>query len=160
VFIDILGVVHLFMFFWTSAFLIGATEKLISGAVFDWNEKQGTAPRLADVNPIVASCRRVANAHIGSVALGALLIGLTSLPRLLLETVFELSRNVPLAQNLCCLCNLCFTRVLGMISKYNYVIVYLDGTGFWQSGKRVVELMKSPNEEVARMLQLGKTALL
>lgn len=51
-FVQALGFVHLFALFWNSAFLIGVSEFIISGAVCEWYLKQGKERKLDVASPV------------------------------------------------------------------------------------------------------------
>mmetsp|Transcript_25467 Transcript_25467/g.49918 ORF Transcript_25467/g.49918 Transcript_25467/m.49918 type:complete len:751 (+) Transcript_25467:65-2317(+) len=152
----------LFSFLWIYFYHIAAFQTTIAGAVAHWyfyrldpEHSAGTGIHSKGWffgRPLVYAYCRVVRYHMGSLALGSLILALVTLPRIILEYLDQQSKraseNNPVVQLAfrairCCLW--CFDQCLKWLTTYSYINIAVSGRPFCKAAhKSFVILAKYP----------------
>mmetsp|Transcript_24592 Transcript_24592/g.41222 ORF Transcript_24592/g.41222 Transcript_24592/m.41222 type:complete len:346 (-) Transcript_24592:796-1833(-) len=162
-------VYHLFGLLWTNQFILAIGMCTISGAVatfyFTRDKKEMSS------FPVVGAFMRTLRYHLGSLALGSLLVALVQLVRCILA---YLQRKAALAQNRVlvfffgCIgyCLACFERFLKFINRNAYIMIAMYGFSFCEGARSAMQLILKNILRVAAVdvvgdyiLFLGKLAI-
>ncbi|XP_041356726.1 choline transporter-like protein 1 [Gigantopelta aegis] len=148
---------HLIGLVWTSEFIIACQQLVVSGAVARWyftREKD-------QVNcPICGSIGHLVIYHLGTVALGSLVITIVKLPRWIL---MYLNKQLKGSENQCarfcmkcCICCLwCLERCLKYLNANAYTIVAVSGKNFCTSAKKAFTMLVTNVLRVAAINSIG-----
>ncbi|KAI8593682.1 plasma-membrane choline transporter-domain-containing protein [Geranomyces variabilis] len=151
-----------FGFLWVYNWIIAIGQTTIAGAIASWywcrpgpNGKK-SLPRF----PVLSSLGRVFRYHLGSLALGSLLIATVQLIRIL---IVEAQRRVNGTGNkcakytLCCLqcCFKCLESLLKMLTKNAYVEIAVYGYSFCTAARMAVQLIAA---NVVRLVVVHKVS--
>lgn len=130
---------HLFGLLWWIALLLGANEMIIAGGVATWyfsldNKLQGW--------PILRTVRRTLLYHLGSLALGSLLIAIVQFIRMMIEyiqTHLKKYNNDFVKFLMKCLAYLffCLERFLKFITRNAYIQIAIYGESFCTAARQV-----------------------
>ncbi|KAJ3149292.1 hypothetical protein HDU86_007015 [Geranomyces michiganensis] len=151
-----------FGFLWVYNWIIAIGQTTIAGAIASWywcrpgpsGKKQ--LPRF----PVLASLGRVFRYHLGSLAIGSLLIATVQLIRIV---IMEGQRRVQGTGNqcakytLCCLqcCFKCLESLLKMLTKNAYVEIAVYGYSFCTAARMAVQLIAA---NVVRLVVVHKVS--
>jgi len=124
-----------FALFWNHALGVAISQFIIASTVCLWYFKHGT--KKGGVSPIGRSLKRSV-LHMGSLAFGSFLIGLTQFIRFVLKYIANKVNSVPAGENAkarfivtCCSCVAgCFERALKFLTTHAYVQIAMTGEGF------------------------------
>ncbi|KAI9341913.1 plasma-membrane choline transporter-domain-containing protein [Obelidium mucronatum] len=142
--VNYLLVYHLFGFFWCYAFFQGFNQMTIAGsfATYYWTLDKSNMPK----HPVRSSMWRTARYHLGSIALGAMLIAIVQTLRCVMLFVKRLAKKsslkilVPLIN--CCQCYLAWLeKLVKWINKNGYIMVAITGDGFCKSCGHALALL-------------------
>ncbi|XP_069128157.1 choline transporter-like protein 1 isoform X1 [Argopecten irradians] len=129
---------HLIGLIWTSEFIIACQQLVISGAVATWyfarDKNTVSCPLCKSISLLIFH-------HLGSVALGAFVITMVKLPRMIL---MYLQKKLKGSENQCaqyclkcCICCLwCLEKCLKYLNQNAYTVVAIRGTNFCSSAKK------------------------
>ncbi|KAJ3320999.1 hypothetical protein HDV06_004658 [Boothiomyces sp. JEL0866] len=144
---------HIFGFLWTMFFLSGINQVTIAGAIATWywtmNKKK--MPRL----PVMRSFGRVLLYHLGSIALGSLLIAIVEFIRLVL---YEIQRRVKKTKNqfltYLVACLQCVMKIVSILVKFinknAYIYIAITGKAFFKSaGEATALIIKNALSSIA-----------
>jgi len=152
----------LFSFLWIYFYHIAAFQTTISGAVAHWyffrldpEHSAGTGIHSKGWffgQPLVYAYCRVVRYHMGSLALGSLLLALVTLPRIILEYLDQQSKRanennpvVLLAFRAIRCCLWCFDQCLKWLTTYSYINIAVSGRPFCKAAhKSFIILAKYP----------------
>ena len=135
---------HLFGLLWTFNWIIGIAEVTICGAVADWywtfhGKKQKPFA-------VVRSFGRTLRYHLGSVAFGALLLGIIQFIRIIMLYIQSQVRGkenklskIALSIVNCILA--CFERFIRFLTKNAYVMIGVYGYSFCTSARRAFKII-------------------
>ncbi|KYN03777.1 PREDICTED: CTL-like protein 1 [Cyphomyrmex costatus] len=130
--------VYLIGLIWTSEFIVGCQDMVISGSVAHWyfRDKNGSS------FPVCSSIGHLVCYHMGSVACGSLLITIFKLPRLILTYLyakFEKTKETsPCAQcglKFCICCFYCLEKFIRYMNHNAYTVVAIEGTHFCNAAR-------------------------
>ncbi|KAK6180571.1 hypothetical protein SNE40_012702 [Patella caerulea] len=130
-------------FLWIMEFIVGCERMLISGAVVRWYFTRNKD----DLNwPISKSYKTMIRYHLGSIALGSLLIALVQFVRLIVSFIDGRLRGKenPVAQVLlkmlsCCLW--CFEKFLKFLNANAYIEIAIHGYSFCKAAKSAMSVI-------------------
>nr|KAJ3422399.1 hypothetical protein HK105_008263 [Polyrhizophydium stewartii] len=135
---------HLFGCIWMFVFLSGINQITIAGAVASWywSLDKKTRQHL----PVLHSFGRVCRYHLGSVALGSLLIAIVELVRIILMFLQRRARqsgNRTFQAIVACLqcCAKCIELTMKFINKNAYIYIAIKGTAFFKSASAASSLL-------------------
>ena len=142
-----LGLVHLFGLLWTTQFIMGVGYVVLAASVghFYWYRgNSALMPRL----PVLRSIGFTFGYHLGSIALGSLILAIIQFIRLLLEYLDRRTKrlqdtNCLLRWCLCCVkcCMWYLEKVVQYINKNAYIVMGVKGTSYCTSAGRAVSLI-------------------
>ncbi|XP_064090066.1 choline transporter-like protein 1 isoform X2 [Macrobrachium nipponense] len=151
---------HLFAFFWVSQFVLHCQDLTIAGAVALWyfardKKKLGW--------PIATSMKRMYLYHLGSIAIGSLIIAIMKMIRFLLKK-FEkrLGGANPVCGFLlkCCQCCLwCFEKFLKYLSRNAYIEIAIYGYSFCKAAQKAFNVIVSNAFRIMAINYIGSFVL-
>ena len=133
---------HVFGFLWTYFFLLGINQMTLAGGVatWYWTMDKSAMPKL----PVLRSFYRVLRYHLGSVAIGSLLLAIVSWLQLFLLILKRLkpAKNVVIQYLLCCcMCFLkCLQWIFKFINKNAYIQASITGEAFCKAAGSAMSL--------------------
>ncbi|XP_054274772.1 choline transporter-like 1 [Macrosteles quadrilineatus] len=143
---------------WTSEFILACQQMVIAGAVARWYfNKDKTDPK----PPVWTAYRHLISYHLGSMALGSLLITLFKVPRLILSYISaKLKKNEQseVAQCLakCCTCCLyVFENCIRYINHNAYTVVAMQGINFCPAASRAWHVLVNNSLRLATLNSVG-----
>ncbi|KAI8913146.1 plasma-membrane choline transporter-domain-containing protein [Powellomyces hirtus] len=147
-----------FGFLWVYNWLVAIGQTTVAGAIATWYWARDKK-RLPSV-PVLRSLGRTCRYHLGSLALGSLLIAIVQLIRLI---IVELQRRVKGTGNkaaayiLCCLqcCFKCVEALLKMLTKNAYVEIAVYGYSFCTAARMAMQLIAA---NVVRLVVVHKVS--
>ncbi|XP_018575540.1 choline transporter-like protein 1 isoform X2 [Anoplophora glabripennis] len=119
---------------WISEFLVSIQYMIVSGAVTKWYFTRNKE-LLGD--PVYTSCYNTIKYHIGTAALGSLIITIVAVLRAILRALSQHSRFRVLVN--CCMARI--EEFIRFFTKNAFIVTAMHGTPFIQSGKRAVKLL-------------------
>ncbi|ORZ33107.1 plasma-membrane choline transporter-domain-containing protein [Catenaria anguillulae PL171] len=133
-----------FGFLWTWQFILGVWQTTIAGAVatWYWSRVKTNLPRF----PVAGAFWRCFRYHLGSIALGSMLIAIVQLIRLLLaeaQRKLKGSGNKTAQYILSCLqcCFWCLEKFMKFINKNAYIEVAVYGYSFCEAARTAFQLL-------------------
>ncbi|CAI6366054.1 unnamed protein product [Macrosiphum euphorbiae] len=141
--------VYIIGLIWSSEFILACQHMIISGAVAKWYFTNGKNKK----SVVLSSMYNLAFYHLGSIALGSLLIILFKIPRLILTTCHSKSNststNNHCLKKTCTCCTYSFDNFFKYINHNAYTIVSMEGIGFCLAASRAWHVI------VGNALRLG-----
>ncbi|XP_042219077.1 choline transporter-like protein 1 isoform X1 [Homarus americanus] len=151
---------HIFAFLWVTQFVLACQDVTIAGSVAQWfftRNKQQLGW------PILTAMKRMYRYHLGSLALGSLILAFVKLLRLLLKSLQKQmnSTNQVCAWALkCCQCCLwCFEKFLKFLSRNAYIEIAIYGYGFCKAAQEAFTLLMSNALRVVAINSVGAFVL-
>ncbi|KAK4319619.1 hypothetical protein Pmani_009461 [Petrolisthes manimaculis] len=153
---------HIFAFLWITQFVLACQDITIAGAVAQWFFTRNKKKDLGW--PILTSMKRMYRYHLGSIALGSLIIAIVKLVRYMLKSLEKrLNRN----GNQCCACLLkccrcclwCFEKFIKFLNKNAYIEIAIYGYGFCKAAQKAFTLLVSNVLRVAAINSVGTFVL-
>jgi hypothetical protein len=144
---------HIFGFLWTQFFISGINQVTIAGAIASWYWLLDKKEKLR--SPVLKAFGRTMLYHLGSIAVGSLLIAIVEFIRLL---VYQIQRKVAKSQNqqlkylLACLqcCLKIVSMIVKFINKNAYIYIAITGKAFFKAaGEATGLLMRNAIRTVA-----------
>jgi hypothetical protein len=140
----IVSYVHLFGCLWGLWFLNGFNQLAIAGAIGTWYWTFDKTQKLK--RPVIRSVGRTCRYHLGSIAIGSLLIAIVELIRIVL---YQVSRQVAKTRSTylkyLVACLQCFMKCVSMIFKFinknAYIYIAITGKGFFASAGSAASLL-------------------
>ncbi|CRK86752.1 CLUMA_CG000584, isoform A [Clunio marinus] len=154
-------VINLIAFSWFASFILGCQHFIIASTVCQWFF---TRTKTELNSPIKRAFSHLLRFHIGSVCLGSILLTIVKIIRIIAERINKSAKN---SQSefiqIAALCFICIVAQLEIFFQYlvrnGYIIVALDGTPLFDSGKKAFELMKKNLVDVVALNQIGDFVL-
>lgn len=152
---------NIFLFFVTCEFLLGCQHLVIAGAVARWyftrNKQQLSLAVTKGFGYLVRY-------HLGTVAFGALVIGVVRLIRAVISSVQNHLKRYDngLVKGIlwCCQCCLwCFECVLKFLTRNAYIETAIYGCGFCTGGKKAFQALSNNILRVAAINSVGDFVL-
>ncbi|KAI8824855.1 plasma-membrane choline transporter-domain-containing protein [Fimicolochytrium jonesii] len=145
-----------FGFLWVYNWIIAIGQTTIAGSIatWYWARDKKNLPSF----PVIRALGRTFRYHLGSLALGSLLIAIVQLIRLV---IFEMQRRLKGTGNkaaqylLCCLqcCFKCIEAILKMLTKNAYVEIAVYGYSFCTAARMAMQLIAA---NIVRMVVVHK----
>ncbi|XP_045462805.1 choline transporter-like protein 1 [Harmonia axyridis] len=152
---------NIFAMLWMAQFLIGCQHMVIAGAVSFW---YFTRDKTKLNTPVCQSMCNLIRYHLGSVALGSLVIAIIQFIRIILKFIenrFK-GRTGCCAKSIlgCCQCCLyCFEKILKYLTRNAYIEVAAYGYSFCKGGRQAFKLLVANALRVAAINSIGDTTL-
>lgn len=151
---------HLFALLWITQFLVACQHVTIAGAISQW---YFTRNKNQLGWPILTSMKRMYRYHLGSIALGSLIIALVKLVRIVLKYVEKRiggqSQACSWALKCCQCCLWCFEKFLKFLSKNAYIEIAIYGYGFCKAAQKAFSLLVNNAFRVAAINYVGAFVL-
>ncbi|KAK3273498.1 hypothetical protein CYMTET_18261, partial [Cymbomonas tetramitiformis] len=136
----------LFGFFWVTQFIIASTLVTIAGVAYECYLCQGADAKVS-INVVWHSLVRTVRYHLGSIALGSLIMAIIKFIRAIVAFISyklkDLVDKNPLLKFLvyCVNCCLWFVdKIISIINRNAYVMIAIDGENFCSSAARGTSL--------------------
>jgi len=159
---------HLFGFFWVTQFFVAFLYTSVAGAVAEWywipqEEKQ----RIMTVRePILRAIIRPCIYHLGSLALGSLIVGLVQFVSYLFQRLVKSLQKITGESTIvriihsCVRCFLGFlNNIVKQISKHAYIQIAIFGKDFFTSSKNAIMLIKRNANQIAVVDYMSDTVI-
>lgn len=135
---------HTFGFIWTFFFLSGINQMTIAGAIASWYWTMDKKQKFR--YPVMKSLSRVCRFHLGSIAVGSLLIAIVEFIRILVYQIqkkVQKSGNQQLKYLLACIqCCLKIVSILvKFINKNAYIYIAISGMPFFKAAGEATSLL-------------------
>ncbi|CEF61011.1 CTL-like protein 2 [Strongyloides ratti] len=150
---------NIFAYFWSTCFISGFHNTVIAGAIgsYYWTyNKKKDVPK----NAVSSSIYRTIRYHLGSIALGSLIIALIKFIRTILQYIynnFKGSKN-KIIRKIYCLMS-CWFWLLENVLKYlttnSYIIIAIHGKPFWTSAKKAISLI---SQNIIRVIVVNRVS--
>ncbi|KAJ3311676.1 hypothetical protein HDV04_003821 [Boothiomyces sp. JEL0838] len=135
---------HIFGFLWTLFFFSGINQVTVAGAIATWYWTMDKKKSLKF--PVLRSFGRTLLYHLGSIAVGSLLIAIVEFIRIVL---YEIQRRVKKTQNKFLIylvaCLQCCMKVVAMLVKFinknAYIYLAITGKAFFKSAGEATSLI-------------------
>ncbi|KAJ3321000.1 hypothetical protein HDV06_004659 [Boothiomyces sp. JEL0866] len=135
---------HIFGFLWMLFFLSGINQVTVAGAIATWYWTMDKSKRLK--LPVLRSLGRTLLYHLGSIAVGSLLIAIVEFIRIVL---YEIQRRVKKTKNQFLVylvaCLQCCMKVVSMLVKFinrnAYIYLAITGKAFFKSAGEATSLI-------------------
>jgi len=164
---------HFFGLLWTVAFIQGITTLTIAGTVCGWyfsqlpaDDKDEEHKKLLYTQgrfPVCSALRRTVRYHLGSIAVGSLLIAFIGFIRAIFAYITKQleaqgKTNSQVKFLLCCIncCLKCIQSCVEVITRNGYIFIALKGEGFLRAGRRVFGLIKDHGSVFVTVNVLGE----
>ncbi|XP_071543360.1 choline transporter-like protein 1 isoform X2 [Panulirus ornatus] len=152
---------HFFALLWISQFVLACQDVTVAGSIAQWyftrNKKQLGWP-------ISTAMKRLYRYHLGSVAIGSLIIAIVKFIRYILKH-FEKQLNRTNNQACgfllkCCQCCLwCFEKFLKFLNRNAYIEIAIYGYGFCKAAQKAFSLLVNNAMRVAAINSVGAFVL-
>mmetsp|Transcript_33745 Transcript_33745/g.95482 ORF Transcript_33745/g.95482 Transcript_33745/m.95482 type:complete len:789 (-) Transcript_33745:181-2547(-) len=144
-----LGLLHLFGLLWTFQFVLGIGYVVLAAAIGHFYWYRGDSS-LMPRRTVLRSLGLVFRYHLGSIALGSLILAIIQFVRLLLEYLDRRTKRLQdtsflLKWCFCCVkcCMWYLEKVVQYINKNAYILIGVKGTSYCTSAGRAVGLILS-----------------
>lgn len=147
---------HVFGLFWIYQFLMAAQEMSLAGCITEWFKNQQSPPRCS----LFSQIYRVGAHHLGTVALGSLIIAICNLIRAILMYIKEktddsASKLAKFVITCCMCCFWCLEKCLQYINRNAYVEVMLYGYSFCNAAWAAFRVIVNNILQVAALNVVG-----
>ncbi|CAG2057875.1 unnamed protein product [Timema podura] len=152
---------NLFGLFWFTQFIMGCQHMVIAGAVSKWFF---TRNKSSLDSPILKSFKNLVRYHLGTVAMGSLLIAMVQMVRVVLTFVQNRLKGYDNSVTKCLLkcCQCCLyllEKFLMFFTRNAYIQTAIHGSSFCRSGKQAFSLLSANALRVAAINSVGDFVL-
>jgi choline transporter-like protein 2/4/5 len=144
-----MGLYHLFGLLWTVQFIVGYGYVTLAGAIGHYYWYRGDS-KLMPKRPVFRAMYNAARYHLGSIALGSLILAVIQFIRLILQYIDKRTRQLQdtslvLKWCMCCVkcCMWCLEKIVKYINRNAYIMMAIKGTSYCTSAGRAVALIIS-----------------
>ena len=155
---------HFFGLLWTTNFVLGVSNVIIAGAVGSYYWCGGDA-KLLPRRPLRSSIYRTFRYHLGSIALGTLVISIIQMIRAVFEYI---DKKVKAAEKngggsklvsylMCCMrcCLWCIDKIVKFISRNAFILIAVNGTSYCSSAGTAVRVILANIAQIAVINTVG-----
>lgn len=153
---------NLFMFLWTAGFIHAILFQTIAFCAVFWYWSVPGDDKKPEAG-VSAAFGLVMKNHLGSLAIGSLIIAIISMARILLcflEKHLDKYKDKSDALKCCLYCAecllACFHRVVKFVNKNAYIVQAMTGEGFLDSAKHALSLLLNNAVSVAAVSVIGE----
>ncbi|VEN34311.1 unnamed protein product [Callosobruchus maculatus] len=144
---------------WTSEFIMACQQMVIAGSVAHWFYRH----KYKDESHICYATGKLVKYHLGSVALGSLIITIFKIPRLILMYLHETwnrgkdkgSECAKCGLKCCICCFYCLEKFIRYLNHNAYTVIAIDGSNFCKAAGTAFEVLTSHALQVATINSLG-----
>ncbi|KAL8598964.1 hypothetical protein ACOMHN_006774 [Nucella lapillus] len=152
---------HIAGLLWLSQFIVACQQFVVTSAVAQWYFTRNKR-RLG--TPMLSAVGRLLIYHLGSVALGSLVLSLVRLPRMalmFLHRKFKTGESCCAAfcVKCCCCCLWSLEKCLKYLSANAYTVMAVSGRNFCSSSKKAFHILASNALRVAALNSVGDLLL-
>lgn len=157
------AIIHSLLLLWTAQFILGCQQMTVSSSVASWYFSRD---RENLDSPICGSIYRVMSYHLGSIALGSLLVFIKLLFLIPLFIRSQLQKYKETFQLLNCLlyCIECLfswlARLLDYINESCYTIIAIEGTPYCKSASTAFNRLATNSARVIVLQTMGSAIIL
>ncbi|XP_034241334.1 CTL-like protein 1 [Thrips palmi] len=150
--------VYLIGLIWTSEFILACQQMVIAGAVAIWYFDGG---RKSVGSPVLTSITNLVSYHLGSMALGSLLITILKVPRLILTYIYAKLKNNEESECAkcglkCCICCFyCLEKCVRFMNHNAYTVIAMQGINFCSAARRAFGVLVSNALQLATINSVG-----
>ncbi|KAK5650228.1 hypothetical protein RI129_001257 [Pyrocoelia pectoralis] len=145
---------------WTSEFIMACQQMVIAGSVAHWYFRDKYNNRGSHVTYAICKLLKY---HLGSVALGSLLITTFKIPRLILtylHTKLQASKDkgsecAKCGLKCCICCFYCLEKFIKYINHNAYTVIAIDGSNFCSAAATAFQVLTSHIIQVATINGIG-----
>ncbi|KAF5295092.1 hypothetical protein FQA39_LY13243 [Lamprigera yunnana] len=151
--------VYIIGLIWTSEFIMACQQMVIAGSVAHWYYRQ----KYTNGSHVTYAVCKLLKYHLGSVALGSLLITIFKIPRLILTYLhakLQASKDkgsecAKCSLKCCICCFYCLEKFIRYINHNAYTVIAIDGTNFCSSAATAFQVLTSHILQVATINSIG-----
>lgn len=144
---------------WTCEFIMACQQMVIAGSVAHWFYRQ----KYKSNDHVCYAIGKLIKYHLGSVALGSLIITIFKIPRLILMYLHErFTRNKDKGSECaacglrCCICCFyCLEKFIRYLNHNAYTVIAIDGSNFCKAAGTAFEVLTSHALQIATINSLG-----
>ncbi|CAH1156212.1 unnamed protein product [Phaedon cochleariae] len=144
---------------WTSEFIMACQQMVIAGSVAHWFYRH----KYKDNDHWCYATGKLIKYHLGSVALGSLVITVFKIPRLILMYLHEKwrlgkdkgSECATCGLRCCICCFYCLEKFIRYLNHNAYTVIAIDGSNFCKASGTAFEVLTSHALQVATINSLG-----
>ncbi|KAG5897477.1 hypothetical protein JTB14_031103 [Gonioctena quinquepunctata] len=144
---------------WTSEFIMACQQMVIAGTVAHWFYRH----KYKDNDHLCYATRKLIKYHLGSMALGSLVITIFKIPRLILMYLHEKwkfgkekgSECASCGLKCCICCFYCLEKFIRYLNHNAYTVIAIDGSHFCKAAGTAFEVLTSHALQVATINSLG-----
>ncbi|KAJ8920182.1 hypothetical protein NQ315_011843 [Exocentrus adspersus] len=144
---------------WTSEFIMACQQMVIAGSVAHWFYRH----KYKDNAHVCYAMGKLIKYHLGSVALGSLIITIFKVPRLVLTYLHEKwargkdkgSECASCGLKCCICCFYCLEKFIRYLNHNAYTVIAIDGSNFCKAAGTAFEVLTSHALQVATINSLG-----
>ncbi|KAJ1531974.1 hypothetical protein ONE63_000611 [Megalurothrips usitatus] len=151
--------VYLIALIWISEFILACQQMVIAGAVAIWYFDGG---RKNIGSPVLTSITNLVSYHLGSMALGSLLITILKVPRLILTYIYakmkkseETSECAKCGLKCCICCFYCLEKCVRFMNHNAYTVIAMQGINFCSAARRAFGVLVSNALQLATLNSVG-----
>ncbi|KAJ7514833.1 hypothetical protein O6H91_23G061500 [Diphasiastrum complanatum] len=155
---------HLFGLLWTWQFIVGFSYVVIAGIFSSYYWCRGDSSLASST--MITSLYRAVTYHLGSIALGSLIVAVIQLVRMIFQYLnkkFKKLRSIAWLPSItmsclgCCICAL--EKILKFVNRNAYIVIAMKGTNYCSSASRAVSLIISNALRVATVTIVGDVVI-
>ncbi|KAK3919480.1 Choline transporter-like 1 [Frankliniella fusca] len=151
--------VYLIGLIWTSEFILACQQMVIAGAVAIWYFDGG---KKNIGSPVLTSITNLVSYHLGSMALGSVLITILKIPRLILTYIYaklknneETSECAKCGLKCCICCFYCLEKCVRFMNHNAYTVIAMQGINFCSAARRAFSVLVSNALQLATLNSVG-----
>ncbi|XP_053205691.1 choline transporter-like protein 1 [Panonychus citri] len=153
--------INIFAVLWLIYFVTACQHYVIAGSVAKWFFQRDKSK----LNyPIFRSIMELVKYHLGSIALGSLLVVGMKILRLLFKKIENLTNrtkdSLGCMSKFCCFFFWIFEKLLIYINKNAYIVMAIHGSSFSTSARRAFSILSSNTLKIATINSIGDFLLL
>lgn len=144
---------------WTSEFILACQQMVIAGAVAIWYFDGG---KKSVGSPVLTSISNLVSYHLGSIALGSLLITILKIPRLILTYIYAKMKNredtsecAKCGLKCCICCFYCLEKCVRFMNHNAYTVIAMQGINFCSAARRAFGVLVSNALQLATLNSIG-----
>ncbi|RAL45480.1 hypothetical protein DM860_014869 [Cuscuta australis] len=159
---------HLFGGYWATQFVVACSSTVIAGSVASYYWGQVEVSPAVPFFSVLSSMKRLARYHIGSVALGSLVVSFTESTRFILEALrrkFKSTNSVSeswadkMAFDTSQGCSKSISWIIKSLNHNAYIMIAIRGESFFKASESATELIFSNILRIGKVNVIGDAIL-
>lgn len=153
--IKYMWIVYLIGLIWITEFLLACQQMVVAGSVARWYFYRD---RKEMKSPVLVSIGHLCGYHLGSAALGSILITIFKVPRLILTYLYTRYKGKQGIK--CCLCGFyCWEKFIRYMNHNAYTVVIIQGIGFSPAAVRAWNILSKNTLKLTTINTVGDLIL-